>query len=558
MAVVMILATVCLAGLSGVLTLSGSNVCTRTRLVPSTSVHSLDYLQSHCELVGFTASACEAARNNEIQFSALYVADQENVCCEGYQPVGDICTACPGGRYGEQCLSSCQCFKSTGCDHVTGACSCSAGWKGEHCEQRCAVGEYGTNCALTSLDLCENDGVSHPSQGHCLCSWTWMGNVCTEPCSSRVCPLESDSCSNGATFDPTGHCLCAPGYRGRYCTERCNETLHGEYCSNQCQCQNNGLCNWEDGSCLCKPGFHGERCEQTCADGTYGADCALTCDCPGSGSCNHINGSCIECPTGFTGSRCLEHCPNLWYGPSCNTPCDCQNGLSCDRFTGHCPGGSQTESDSGPSSTTTSPAARASPIGKQHDGPGRSTTQSQVPVPIDNSIGGGDTSSNNDTLVILTAACVSILTFSVLFFVTIYVIKNKPCRRDDSIKPDQQPVSQPNQVPMEMCGNEPPSHEYAYIHEDHTFTDSGEYVDMRESAYEIPMTVDLGKPTGPPNSPNSFVEGNRYERHPNYATTIVNTNQPLDIRPGPDGYLGLDHARGPPPAYHSIHAPANI
>ncbi|XP_072174214.1 uncharacterized protein [Diadema setosum] len=220
----------------------------------------------------------------------------------------------------------------------------------------------------------------------------------------------------------------------------------------------------------------------------------------------------------------------------------------------HLERGSQTDSGKGSSSTTTSPTSPATQSGKQHDEPGRSSTQ-QIPVPIDNSIGGGDSSSNNDTLIILTAACVSILTFSVLLFVTVYVIRNKPCRREDSIKPDRQPVSPPNQVSMEMRSNEPLSHEYAYIHEDRT--DSGEYVDIRESAYEIPMTVDLGKPTGPPN-PDSCPGGNRYERHPNYATTIVNTNQPLDIRPGPGGYMDLDHARGPPPAYHSIHAPANI
>lgn len=54
-----------------------------------------------------------------------------HVCC-------GLCVwaECPQGRFGEQCSQTCECQNGARCDHVSGRCSCTAGWTGAICHLR--------------------------------------------------------------------------------------------------------------------------------------------------------------------------------------------------------------------------------------------------------------------------------------------------------------------------------------------------------------------------------------------------------------------------------------
>lgn len=62
--------------------------------------------------------------------------------CSGINPSSgcDSCAAgCPEGSFGPGCESSCQCQNGAACDHVSGACTCTAGWTGTFCERGTAA-----------------------------------------------------------------------------------------------------------------------------------------------------------------------------------------------------------------------------------------------------------------------------------------------------------------------------------------------------------------------------------------------------------------------------------
>lgn len=48
---------------------------------------------------------------------------------------GFLAAGCPEGSFGPSCKHSCQCQNGAACDHVSGACTCSAGWTGTFCEK---------------------------------------------------------------------------------------------------------------------------------------------------------------------------------------------------------------------------------------------------------------------------------------------------------------------------------------------------------------------------------------------------------------------------------------
>lgn len=49
---------------------------------------------------------------------------------------GGLCVSgCPQGRFGPGCEQRCQCEHGGACDHVSGACTCPAGWRGTFCER---------------------------------------------------------------------------------------------------------------------------------------------------------------------------------------------------------------------------------------------------------------------------------------------------------------------------------------------------------------------------------------------------------------------------------------
>lgn len=46
-----------------------------------------------------------------------------------------FCAECPQGTYGYGCRQICDCLNNSTCDHITGTCYCSPGWKGARCDQ---------------------------------------------------------------------------------------------------------------------------------------------------------------------------------------------------------------------------------------------------------------------------------------------------------------------------------------------------------------------------------------------------------------------------------------
>ena len=53
---------------------------------------------------------------------------------------------CADGFYGPGCESKCECSNGAACDHVSGACTCTEGWRGRICDKPCPNGFYGLDC----------------------------------------------------------------------------------------------------------------------------------------------------------------------------------------------------------------------------------------------------------------------------------------------------------------------------------------------------------------------------------------------------------------------------
>ncbi len=56
--------------------------------------------------------------------------------------------ACPEHKWGPNCSNSCPCLNGAKCDPVNGSCTCTAGWKGLHCDYPCPKNYYGQSCSL--------------------------------------------------------------------------------------------------------------------------------------------------------------------------------------------------------------------------------------------------------------------------------------------------------------------------------------------------------------------------------------------------------------------------
>jgi hypothetical protein len=57
-------------------------------------------------------------------------------------------SACPEHKWGPNCSNSCPCLNGAKCDPVNGSCTCTAGWKGLHCDYPCPKNYYGQSCSL--------------------------------------------------------------------------------------------------------------------------------------------------------------------------------------------------------------------------------------------------------------------------------------------------------------------------------------------------------------------------------------------------------------------------
>jgi hypothetical protein len=84
--------------------------------------------------------------------------------------------------YGKDCSKKCLCHTQATCDHVTGACTCTAGLSGKYCNITCPKGKYGVNCQQSCS--CAH-GKCDSAVGTCLCEPGWKVFVvmlCGMPC----------------------------------------------------------------------------------------------------------------------------------------------------------------------------------------------------------------------------------------------------------------------------------------------------------------------------------------------------------------------------------------
>jgi len=85
---------------------------------------------------------------------------------------------CRSGKYGVECRQTCRCANGASCDHVTGTCTCSAGWHGADCDRACPAGFYGVDCRHRCQCDDDHQGRCDPVDGTCLA--TAVSLQCTD------------------------------------------------------------------------------------------------------------------------------------------------------------------------------------------------------------------------------------------------------------------------------------------------------------------------------------------------------------------------------------------
>lgn len=89
-----------------------------------------------------------------------------------------VCVACAQGFFGDGCTTACQCRNASECDHISGSCTCQAGFTGITCHGSCPSGFYGLGCGLTCQCFTAGTRSCDPIAGSCDCREMWIGLLC--------------------------------------------------------------------------------------------------------------------------------------------------------------------------------------------------------------------------------------------------------------------------------------------------------------------------------------------------------------------------------------------
>lgn len=141
-----------------------------------------------------------------------------------------LVSECEPGRFGSDCVQTCDCDRDTPCDPVSGSCLCAPGKMGS----RCDIGDssistkisfyfcfsYSVKCLLFTTDCgvnrfgpdcsegceCHNGGQCDPRNGRCTCLNGWVGPSCQEGYYSLFTITCIFLWFNGITFTHIFHC----------------------------------------------------------------------------------------------------------------------------------------------------------------------------------------------------------------------------------------------------------------------------------------------------------------------------------------------------------------
>jgi hypothetical protein len=192
-------------------------------------------------------------------------------CASGFD---GRCDSCIPGRQGAACQGECVHGKTVG-----QLCECDAYWSGTACDDPCKTfngsicGGHG-RCLYGTIpaSVC----VCYP-EGNPI----YFGSACQVKCtveqcmSSAVSPLVHPQCNS-----VTGACECQNDFSGHWygpsCAE-CNPRYWGPTCSEECQCNDHGICDQNTGECVCYDSeinghYAGTFCD-ACAAGFIGQRC---------------------------------------------------------------------------------------------------------------------------------------------------------------------------------------------------------------------------------------------------------------------------------------------
>lgn len=254
-------------------------------------------------------------------------------------------SACPQGFFGLDCQEKCLCLNGGSCDHVSGVCSCPAGWIGPFCNlsewqvhhrkfDRCwrrfsgIRGSDGSYQLKHREHLCNADSEwnkntlgfkviwENPAQSHMRKHW--LDVPCGMACITYQTvefPLLISRVHEEVKI------LFVP------LLAACPTGSYGEGCNQTCSCRNDGICHPASGRCVCTPGWTGPNC----TEGEWTQPRAKR-----SSKWQVNKGS----HGGFVCVVFLPECPAGFYGADCRQRCLCQNGATCDKTNGKCTCGS--------------------------------------------------------------------------------------------------------------------------------------------------------------------------------------------------------------------------